>query len=219
MADLDEKNSSGSVKLSGANPSTGIETNYLDIDSTGRPTVKLNDGSGNTLSSLSGALHTQELNHMYYVIGLRNGTSETMTVNGSGTPVNFDYAPTSGTWYVESLQMFMQASGTPDPGDFGAIAGGITNGVELRIRSAGTEYLVTTLTNNMQLFGLFSNFPGLVPTTGGWWNSKDTYHGVCTFIKPIVLQFSTTDYIRMIVRDNLTSIDNFRVYVKLRRLI
>lgn len=46
MADLTEVQSSQSVKIAGAAPSTGIENNYLDIDTTGRPTVKLNDGSG-----------------------------------------------------------------------------------------------------------------------------------------------------------------------------
>lgn len=50
MADLSDLNSSQSVKIAGAGPTTGVETNYLDIDSTGRPTVKVTDTAGSSIT-------------------------------------------------------------------------------------------------------------------------------------------------------------------------
>lgn len=49
MADLGEKDRSGSTKISGSD-STGLEDNYLDVDATGRVTVKLNDASGSAIN-------------------------------------------------------------------------------------------------------------------------------------------------------------------------
>lgn len=51
MADLTDKQASQSVKVTGADPSTGIEDNYLEIDSSGKITSKINDGSGNAITS------------------------------------------------------------------------------------------------------------------------------------------------------------------------
>lgn len=51
MSDLTDKQASQSVKITGADPSTGIESNYLEVDTSGRPTFKLNDGNGNAITS------------------------------------------------------------------------------------------------------------------------------------------------------------------------
>lgn len=80
MADLTEIQASQSVKVAGAGPSTGIETNYLDIDSSGRPTVNVastvtsTDRSGTgTISALNGT-----------VVATTNGAS-TVYFNITGT--------------------------------------------------------------------------------------------------------------------------------------
>ncbi len=39
MADLSQKDSSGSMKVAGADPATGVETFYLAVDSEGRVTI------------------------------------------------------------------------------------------------------------------------------------------------------------------------------------
>lgn len=49
MADLTDIQSSQSVKIAGANPATGIEDNYMEVDSAGRTTHKNDDGSGNII--------------------------------------------------------------------------------------------------------------------------------------------------------------------------
>lgn len=51
MADLNDLQSAQTVKIAGADPITGIEDNFMEVDSSGRVTSKANDGSGNPLTS------------------------------------------------------------------------------------------------------------------------------------------------------------------------
>lgn len=49
MADLNERDSSQSIKVVGANPTTGVETNYQDVDSLGQAKVVLpSNGTSNS---------------------------------------------------------------------------------------------------------------------------------------------------------------------------
>lgn len=50
MADLNDAQSALTVKLVGANPSSGIEDNFADVDTSGRLTIKLNDGAGSSVN-------------------------------------------------------------------------------------------------------------------------------------------------------------------------
>lgn len=52
MADLTDLQAAQTVKIAGANPSTGGETNFMDVDSNGRPTVNalLKDASGTAIN-------------------------------------------------------------------------------------------------------------------------------------------------------------------------
>lgn len=49
MADLDYLNATLQTKIVGANPSTGVSDNFLDVDSSGRITVKITDSSGSSI--------------------------------------------------------------------------------------------------------------------------------------------------------------------------
>lgn len=50
MADLAELDRAETVKIAGANPSTGIADNFMEVDTAGRITVKLNDASGSAIN-------------------------------------------------------------------------------------------------------------------------------------------------------------------------
>lgn len=50
MADLTDLQSSLPVKVSGADPATGVEDNFMEVDTSGRISVKLNDGSGTSIN-------------------------------------------------------------------------------------------------------------------------------------------------------------------------
>lgn len=157
-------------------------------------------------------------NIIYSLSALSNGFTTNMNVNGSVTPVNFDFTPASGeTWYISSLATFLLDNGSTLPRSFGVLTA-LTNGVEIRIRSEGTEYLVATLHNNMEVQLVFKEFPW-IPGTSGFNESSDIYCGQLFFPVPVKLQNSTADFIRIRIRDNLTGVDQFRSTVKVWRQI
>lgn len=56
MADLSEIASSQSVKIAGANPSTGAEDNYLEVDTNGYVGIRLYDASGTAIDTNFGTV-------------------------------------------------------------------------------------------------------------------------------------------------------------------
>lgn len=140
---------------------------------------------------------------------LLNGSSNSMSVNGSSTPVSFTYTVPGGqTWYVQNINLFMIDGGTMDPTDFGSIAG-LTNGLLLEASVSGNLYTIGTYKNNVELATLFSSSSVGNSTTlfgtSGFLETSDIYLGSKVFKPEITL--NAGDYIRVTVRDNLTSID------------
>ena len=94
MADLSESQSSQSVKIAGANPSSGVENNYVDVDSSGNLSVKINNASG------ASAVNIQD-----------GGNS--ITIDGTIA------ATQSGVWTIGSSVTADQSSGySPDPSSY-----------------------------------------------------------------------------------------------------
>lgn len=85
MSDSTELTSSNSTKVVGADPATGAESNYLQIDSSGRITNKLNDGSGNSITSLNSQLSTNDILNGSGVEGTKSIANTATLVNISGT--------------------------------------------------------------------------------------------------------------------------------------
>lgn len=158
-------------------------------------------------------------NVVYAVQKLTNGGSEHMAVNGAVTPVNFDYTPASSeTWFITAINVFLFDNGTTVPTSFGAIAGGLLNGVEIRVRSKGTEYLMGTIQNNIQM-SLFFRDAYFVPGTSGLFESSDIVVAKIQFENPIIIQNSTSDFVRFRIRDNLSSLDEFSAQAKVWKSI
>lgn len=111
MADLTELQSSGSTKIAGANPSTGAEDNFLDVDSSGRITDKITDSSGNALNAYNGQLGTADLAN-------GSGTQAALTVGTSAVLVNV-----SGTNLTNRKSLTLYNNGTVP------IYWGLTSGV------------------------------------------------------------------------------------------
>lgn len=156
---------------------------------------------------------------VYAMHRVLNAGSDDLRPNGTlGSPVNCDWTVPSGeTWYIESIHMFLQDNGTTSPTAFGSIAGGLTNGALLQIRTKGTLYTLATLNNNMHLQLTFKD-SGLIPPTAGLFESSDIYAGSMIFDKPVKVQQSTSDFVRWAVRDNTTGLDQFKIWVKAWRL-
>lgn len=94
MADLSESQASQSVKIVGANPSTGIEDNYIDVDTSGRITSKaqLQDNSGNGITStILGSTQRLDINGVPIL-----DTTGSGTITSGTTPNDVVVATTSG---------------------------------------------------------------------------------------------------------------------------
>lgn len=174
---------------------------------------------GDRLKVSSEASSVPASNIIYKCVRLLNGSSESLAVNGSVTPVNFDFTPASGeTWYIETIGFFLQDNGTTSPTNFGSISGGLTNGVDVIIKSKGVEYTFTNLKTNIDLAMCFrDNY--FVPGTAGLFETNDIAISETILRNPVVLQNSTSDFIRFRIQDNLTSLDQFRAGTRIWRTI
>jgi len=75
MADLTEVQASLSVKVAGANPSTGVEDSYLEVDSNGYVGVRLYDAAGNAIVTNYGTVDINTLRTASQ-IGNATGTAD-----------------------------------------------------------------------------------------------------------------------------------------------
>jgi len=160
-------------------------------------------------------------NVMYKDILLANAGSVEMNVNGSGTNVNFDFTPATGsTFYLETLGIIIIDNGLMTNTNFGAITGSLNQGIQLLIRSQGTEYEETIIKDNTDLLLTFTGgVGGGMPGATGFMNTDDFFNGKMTFERPIKLDGNQGDYIRIKVRDNLATLDMFRSIAHIWRII
>jgi len=168
-------------------------------------------------------------NAVFFTTYLLNGASAAMNVSGSlGSPQSFMYAPSVGqVSYLTTVKFLLVDSGTMDPGDFGSITAGLTNGVVVEIRSQGVTYTYCTLRTNLDITLLLAGggsgttapiFLGL-GTTSGFLETSDVVLSGKGFSPPIPLVGSSGDYVKFIVRDNLTALDNFLSSIDYYRVI
>jgi len=140
---------------------------------------------------------------------LLDGTTLNMNVNGSSSNKTYKYQPPSGeTWYCERLVMLIDDSGTNDPNDFGAISGGITNGLQLVLHRGGVDNIPATFNDNVDIALCFPSQG--VSDSSGFLHSADAYWGAYIFKVPIKLVGSDGDYIGLKIRDNLTKLAHLR---------
>ena len=144
----------------------------------------------------------------FSIKNLLNGSSKSMNVNGSVTPVEFSYAPGAGkTEYLESLKFYLSDGGNPSEDLFGAITA-LTNGVKIEIRSKGTTKEYYNLKDNTDVVMGFRNLPQVT----NFMAEKNIY-GFRDFDPPLILKNSNSDFVKVTVRDNLTGIQKMRMSV------
>lgn len=175
---------------------------------------------------VSGGIPSLPLNNTIHVPSyLTNGSSSSMTVDGSSTPVEFTWSPPSSqTWYLQTIEMLLIDPGTMDAGDFGSISGSLSNGVLVTIRSQGTLYTIVNLQTNADLSLLFGgggtgSNSGSIFDSAGFLDSSDIFRGSKAFSSPIILQNSTSDFVKITIRDNLTSLSHFRASINKYRIV
>jgi hypothetical protein len=156
---------------------------------------------------------------IYSQIHLLNGGSDDMAVNGATTNVVFSAGPSSGQiWYVEKILLHIEDSGNNLPGNFGAISGGLTNGVLVQQRISSTDYDYTNLQDNSDIVEAFSdNY--LRGQSTAFLNSSTYFSGISKMIIPITLDGDNGDLIKTTVRDNLTGLNTFHFSLEYYRVV
>lgn len=141
---------------------------------------------------------------------LLNSGSNAMNVNGAVSPVVFSEGPAPGEkWYLESMNIFISDTGTTDVDDFGAITGGLTNGVLLEVVRNGVAYEMDVLFTNRDVVTTFHEDinTGGANTSSGYLNEGRLFFGQNHFEPPLTLVGDDGDVFRATVRDNLVPLD------------
>jgi hypothetical protein len=206
------------IRLSGS-PWTSGTANVYWILSEGSSAIVPMGSDGTALKSLLTDSAGRLINVIYepgnigdcvhFNANLTNAGSDSMSVNGSITPVYFTYAPAANeTAYVTDLDFQILDSGNTTGTNFGALSP-LTNGITLQIRVKGVDYTSCVLKTNLDIMRFFNHY-GIIPPTSGFIEQSDGYNGAVEFHPPMALFGATSDYIRFKVNDNLTSIDYLR---------
>lgn len=146
-----------------------------------------------------------------------------MAVDGLGANKEYSFSPPSNViWAIEGLVIFIVDPGTTGPTNFGSLPL-LTNGVKIEARSDANVRQITNLKDNIDVT---TRFPfdrytsQTLDTLGnpiGWLNRVDFYVGTMRFARPLRLLNMQGDYIKAIVRDNLTGLEFFRMmYIGVR---
>lgn len=152
---------------------------------------------------------------------LKNGSSPNANVNGSVTPVEFSISSQLGKniWITSVKFIFEDVSlemNTQDFRRFGTATGGntpLTNGLLFRTVQGGEtiEIFAEPIVYMGDFFTYADSYLNLLNSVA---SQTDFLTFNFEFEKPVVLPQGGNDSIRLVVRDNLTSIDKFQVIVR-----
>ena len=148
---------------------------------------------------------------------LLNGSSKTMKVDGSSTPVEFKREPSANEIFICSeVPLLLIHNGTMDPGDFGSLLGGIATGLELVVKKDNVETVVCNLKDNKDILNCFlSGFLGASgPPANGFLETEDYISGSFKFQVPVLLNGNAGDKIFIKVNDALQTLDDLEASLK-----
>lgn len=152
-------------------------------------------------------------NVTWEVRALFNGASKNLAAV-TIAPTTFNFTAVSGTYYLIGLSLAFASTGTPDPNDFGNIAS-LTNGIDIDIRTHGVTNTVINIKDNFDLACTFSQY-STIGGAAGFLNNADTYTGSITFPSPILLQSTTGDFVRAVIKSATNgSGTDLRIYAHL----
>lgn len=141
---------------------------------------------------------------------LLNGGSQSMAVNGSVAPVDFEYEITGLTnaKWIRSFIDLQDGAQNFDPEDFGALTA-LTNGVDIIVVKGGIETVMENWKTNMDISMTMYNFDSpfkIGAYIGRWTITSDIG-------SPITL--NPGDKVILRVNDDLSGLDAFRFRLKL----
>ncbi len=180
-----------------------LENLKFSIDSTGRIVVS-------TIQTPTPFKDTLPLSLNF----LDGGSSPDMNIDGSVTPVVFTAGPGVGeVIYLSGISIWLEDKGSWLKDSFGAIAGGLTNGVLIEIGRNAVFQDIGALTNNFDIASIFNGGQAI--------SLKDISGEIAligtqqtTPLRNLRLDGDNSDLIRITVRDDLTGLDNFSIKMK-----
>ena len=208
MGDLNNKEKSSSIKIVGDD-----ETTNADVSTQSNKrclhVYGPDDGVNNDPRPPFNVVHMCE--------AFLDGSTDSMNVNGSTTAVDYTFGPPSGQiWYVNQISLLIIDAGTMDVGDFGSIAGSLTNGLLLVQDIGSTEYTLENIVSNGNIATCFPRY-AYSPTAGGgegggagFLDSEDSFLGTMSVRPSITLNGTNGDQLIFRVRDNLTALGGLR---------
>lgn len=141
-----------------------------------------------------------------------SGGSSDMNVDGSVTPVTFSAAPPTGKkWFIHSVTLIIEDSSINFK-KFGGIAGGLTNGIEFRVKEGGlAEVTLGTFKTNGD-FHLFTTDIRLDSASTDFLTvNVNMRENAGTTLE---LSAANSEIFKLITNDNLISVDRFNVLIK-----
>lgn len=143
---------------------------------------------------------------------LQNGGSSDLNVDGSVTPVIFSASPPTGKkWFIHSVTLIMEDESINFT-KFGGISGGLTNGIEFRIKEGGeAEKTLGTFKTNGDLHTFTTDIRLDSAATDLLTLQENVQQIAGTTFE---LKNADSDVFKVIVNDNLTSIKRFNFLIK-----
>jgi hypothetical protein len=190
--------------LSGQVQGTGAEIKVTVIEDTEEPTEKrLQTESRIAPGSVVGiGTGIPSDPAAFELVFMTNGGSENMLVNGSVTPVVFEFQPPSGV--VLAVQQVLVVF-TADDFDFDGASFGpnavLSNGIKFETDVGGVVTEIFNITQNED----FVRIPGRIPLVNNT-GPKDILSGAFDFGGLLKLDESLDDKLIVTIRDDLTSV-------------
>lgn len=156
MADLNELDRAEAVKIAGANPSTGIADNFMEVDTNGYIGSRLYDASGTALDTNYGTVGAHTLRTASQIgnatggadFGSGSATAQTLRVTLSNLPTTLD--TNYGSVGASTLRTASQIGNATGAANFGA---GATGAQTLRVAANtydGSGNSIASINNQLE---------------------------------------------------------------------
>ena len=195
MADLTQKERSGTFRLVGGN-----EAYEVDVELKADGTKRLLVDAETSPRSVAGL----------FIEEFENAGSTDFNVNGSTTPVEFTIPLSNDDRGINSISLYGRDAGIKF-GQFLAINQPLTNGVLIEIKSEDVVYQSSPLIITDDFRNKFAISPSDFAIDV--FSNEDVFSAAFVSPAPFIIRnqntYTTPDYVKVIVRDNLNTVNYF----------
>lgn len=183
-----------------ADPDTGVEAN-----------VATDEAGSNRL--LVDANVNSEVIGSRFILNILDGANADMNVNGSGAPVVYELPLDTSDRIVRIVSFYGRDNGI-QYNEFLAISA-LTNGIEIEIKSNDEIFTLPLIKTTDDFIDKFSFLPGNFVIDRG--AGDDKFNAAAELKDPFIIKgsgnFTTPDYIKVTVQDNLSAVNYLQANV------